>query len=116
MSEMPQSPDDSATPTADGADGADFPVTHDEAQSRFVVELDGETAVAEYHRHEDEVHFTHTIVPPPLEGQGVGSVLARTALDWAVAQGLTIVPLCGFIAAYVRRHDEYQPHVAQPRP
>jgi hypothetical protein len=111
MSDMPEMFDTSET--ADMAGNADVQVTHDEAQSRFVVELDGERALAAYKRREDEVHFTHTEVPPSFEGRGVGSALAKTALDWAVAERLSIVPRCGFIAAYVKRHAEYQPHVAE---
>lgn len=105
MSEMSHTPETPGT--------AEFPVTHDARQSRFVVEHDGETAVAEYRRRGDEVHFTHTLVPPSLEGQGVGSALARAGLDWAVAEGLVIVPHCHFIADYVRRNDAYRPHVAE---
>ena len=89
----------------------DIQVTHDQAQSRFAAELDGETAVAEYQRAGKEVRFTHTEVPPAFEGRGVGSQLARTALDWAVAEQLAIVPHCRFIAAYVQRHPQYHGHV-----
>jgi predicted GNAT family acetyltransferase len=89
----------------------DIQVTHDQAASRFAAELDGETAVAEYQRAGREVRFTHTEVPPLFEGRGVGSRLAKTALDWAVGEQLAIVPQCRFIAAYVQRHPEYQQHV-----
>lgn len=102
-----------ATPDAAGQTGTpDLHVTHDPAQSRFAIALDGGQAVAEYQRAGREVRFTHTEVPPAFEGQGVGSRLAKDALDWAVGEGLTIVPQCPFIADYVKRHPEYQQHVA----
>ena len=88
-------------------------VTHQPKASRFVVELDGEQAIAQYDRHDREVHFTHTEVPAAFEGKGVGSQLAKSALDWAVAEGLTIVPRCAFIASYLKRHAEYHQHVAK---
>ena len=88
-------------------------VTHQPQQSRFVVEFDGEIAEAAYHRQGREVHFTHTEVPAAFEGKGVGGELAKTALDWAVGEGLQIVPQCAFIAAYVKRHRQYQEHVPE---
>ena len=90
-----------------------FTVTHRPEESRFVVDLDGEQAEAAYQRHGREVHFTHTEVPAAFEGKGVGSRLARTALDWAVGEQLAIVPQCRFIAAYVKGHEQYHEHVPE---
>src|SRR5690606_17493780 len=50
---------------------------------------------------------THTVVETAAEGRGVGSALARTALDAARAEGLRVVPQCPFIAAYIARHPDY---------
>jgi predicted GNAT family acetyltransferase len=36
----------------------------------------------------------------------VGSQLVRGALDDLRARGLRVVPLCPFVAAYLRRHPE----------
>lgn len=52
--------------------------------------------------------FMHTEVPESLEGQGVGSALVRGALEHAREQGYGVAPLCPFVAAYIRRHPEYQ--------
>ncbi len=43
-----------------------------------------------------------------LEGSGVGESLARTGLEWARERELRVVPVCPFVAAYVRRHPEYE--------
>jgi len=53
------------------------------------------------------VVLTHTQVDPAHEGKGVGGELARGALDLIRASGQQIVPLCPFVAAYLRRHPEY---------
>jgi predicted GNAT family acetyltransferase len=50
--------------------------------------------------------FTHSEVDPAYEGQGYGSRLAREALEDAKRQGLQVIPMCPFIAAYIRRHPE----------
>jgi predicted GNAT family acetyltransferase len=51
--------------------------------------------------------FLHMGVPPALEGRGIGSALVRAGLSYAREQGYHIVPLCSFVAAYLRRHPEY---------
>ena len=42
------------------------------------------------------------------EGQGIGGTLARAALDFARAEKLKVVPMCQFIAAFIKRHHEYR--------
>lgn len=77
--------------------------------SRYEVWAGGELAgYTRYRLHDDRVTFTHTEIDPGHEGQGLGTQLARAALDDVRARGLMIVPQCPFIAGYIRRHrDEY---------
>jgi uncharacterized protein len=75
----------------------------------------GAVAFAAYALHGREIVFTHTEVPAALEGHGVGSRLARAALDDARRRGLAVVPRCPFIAAYIRRHPEYRDLVPEAR-
>ncbi len=82
-------------------------VENNEAAHRFEAKVDGDVALVAYRRSGDRIIFTHTEVPEALEGRGLGSKLAHTALDFARAQKLTVVPLCPFVAAYIRRHREY---------
>lgn len=51
--------------------------------------------------------LVHTDVDPAFEGRGLGSRLIGGALADIRARGLLFVPLCPFVAAYVRRHPEY---------
>lgn len=83
-------------------------VRRNDDRTRYELTVDGQLAVSEYNRLANAAMFTHTEVPEVLEGQGVGSVLARGALDDVRAQGLTVIPLCPFVAAFMRRHKEYQ--------
>ena len=89
------------------ADTPAVTVRHEPDAHRFVADLDGEEAVAEYWPDGRTVTFTHTEVPPAFEGRGVGSALARAALDHARAEGLEVVPQCPFILAWVKRHRDY---------
>ena len=84
-------------------------VTDHPQESRYAAELDGAPAGFAAYRLEGEVvTFTHTVVDPAFEGHGVGSALARTALDDARRRGLTVVPRCPFIAGWIAKHPDYQ--------
>lgn len=89
------------------AETPEINVVNNEAENRFEVQLGAEIAVAEYMREESSIVFTHTFVPTEFEGRGIGSLLARTALDFAREKHLRVVPLCPFIAGYIREHQEY---------
>lgn len=95
-------------------DTQDITFTNNIDESRYEVSIDGERAgfSAYTRRGEDHIVFTHTEVDPELEGQGVGSRLAKYALDEARAQGLRVVARCPFISAYIERHPEYGDLVA----
>ena len=58
------------------------------------------------------VVLVHTDVDNSVEGSGVGSALVAGALDDIRSRGLRVVPVCPFVAAYIRRHPEYSPLVA----
>jgi len=85
----------------------DVDVQHLPDQHRFQTVVDGSTAFLTYEREGDTVAMTHTIVPPELEGQGLASKIVHAALDHARAEHLSVVPLCPFVASYLRRHPEY---------
>ncbi|CAN5266334.1 GNAT family N-acetyltransferase [soil metagenome] len=74
---------------------------------RFELAVDGHTAKAWYRLAPGIITFTHTDVPKELEGRGIGSRLARAGLDHARAEGLKVVPLCPFVAAWIGKHPEY---------
>lgn len=56
--------------------------------------------------------LVHAEVDPDLEGQGLGSVLARDTLADLRDRGLKMRPLCPFVRAYVQRHPEVADLVA----
>lgn len=77
-----------------------------EAQ-RFELWVDDTLAgFAQYVRRGGRLVFTHTEIDPSFGGRGLGGVLAGAALDAARAQGVKVVPLCPFIAAYIDKHPE----------
>jgi uncharacterized protein len=90
-------------------------VRHNEAAGRFESDTGAGTAVLEYRRKPHSITFVHTEVPPEVEGKGIGGELVHAALEYARAQQLQVIPLCPFVAAYIRRHKEYLEDVAPER-
>ena len=86
----------------------DITVQNNADRSRYEAFVDGD--LAGYAAYRDTARgrvFTHTSVDPDYEGHGVGSALARGALDDVRAQGIPTVVRCPFITDYIRRHPEY---------
>lgn len=83
-------------------------IKHNPAKNRFELEIDSHLAVLEYRLDDTTISFTHTGVPSELGGRGLGGQLARAGLDYARAEGLSVVPLCSFVAAYIQKKPEYQ--------
>ncbi len=87
-------------------------VTRNELKRRFEVEVGGQTAFLNYRVDSGAMTLTHTEVPSRLEGRGLGTELARTALQYASQSGLKVHPQCPFVASYIQNHPEYQNLVA----
>lgn len=94
-------------PPNDSPEATSINVKHEPERSRYSATVDGAVAVASYHRHGNVIAFTHTEVPPEIEGRGVASALARRALEDARAAGNQVIPACEFFAHYMSEHPEY---------
>ena len=83
-------------------------VTHNPEENRFELTLDGHLAVLDYIMMDDIIIFTHTGVPPEIEGGNVGVKLVETGLEYARQNGLGVRSKCWFVSKYLRRRPEYQ--------
>ena len=80
----------------------------DAASHRFKLSAGTAVAVLDYREHDARtLEYYHTFVPPPMRGRGVASRLVAHALRHALEHGLTVIPTCPFVAAFIRRHPEY---------
>lgn len=88
-------------------------VRHNESAQRFEAELNGQMALLEYRRYPQAIAYTHTEVPEAFQGRGIGAELVKAALAYAREQKLPVIPLCTFVAGYLRRHPEYHDAVQE---
>lgn len=100
-------------------------IVDNQERSRYEATIDGQVVgYSEYKLTPNLVVFTHTEVDPAYEGMGVGSALARRALDDTRSQGIRqVLPLCPFVKSWIARHPSYtdlvfgrQPTMAENEP
>lgn len=83
-------------------------VRDDAGESAYLISVDGApVGRAEYRTIEDRRVFTHTEVDEEFSGMGLANRLVNFALEDMKERDSSIVPLCPFFAAYIRRHPEY---------
>lgn len=75
---------------------------------RFEIQVDGAAAgFAVYHVRGGRYFFVHTEIDEAYGGRGLGSSLARGALDAVRERGAKVLPLCPFIGAWIDKHPDY---------
>lgn len=77
-------------------------------RSRFELEEDGHVAFANYRREGDVLVIPHVEAPPELRGGGAAGRLMQGVMETVRAQGLKVVPTCGYAAAWIKRHKEFE--------
>jgi predicted GNAT family acetyltransferase len=83
-------------------------VVENTALGRFELIENGLTAWADYRRQDDRLVIPHVEAHPDLRGTGAAGRVMEGVLKIARRDGLKVVPLCGYAAAYIRRHKEHQ--------
>ncbi|MBN8503501.1 MAG: N-acetyltransferase [Burkholderiales bacterium] len=89
------------------------------SEGRFELCIDGQACELDYRRVGDRVVFTHTGVPPALQGRGLAAELVMSGLQWARQEQLKVVPACSYVARYIDRHPQWQDLLdggADPKP
>ena len=88
----------SAAPTVERVD----------ARHRYEILVDGKRAGLTAYRDRGEQRvFFHTEVDDAYAGQGLASQLVQQALTDVRAAGKRIVPVCSYVAAFLKRHEEF---------
>lgn len=87
---------------------ADVNIVDNSAEKRYETTVNGKLAHLKYMPAGSSRALVHTEVPSELEGQGIGSALAKFALEDARENDRTVIVTCPFVIGYLRRHPEYQ--------
>ena len=75
---------------------------------RFETEVGSKTAFLNYRIASQVITFTHTEVPSSINGRGIGTALVKAGLDYAIEQGLRVIPQCSFVADFIQIHPQFQ--------
>lgn len=88
--------------------GSGVTIQDNPARSRFELDVDGQVVFATYRRHGPVLVINHVEAPLHLRGTGAAGRLMQGVVDLARAEGLKVAPMCGYAAAWIRRHKEHR--------
>ena len=78
-------------------------------RERYEISIDGEVVgFSAYRARRGLIAFIHTEVDERFQGRGLGERLIRFALEDARARGLSVLPFCPFVKAFIERHHEFE--------
>lgn len=79
-----------------------------DTQQRYEIFLDGNRAgIAAYASRGEQRIFFHTEVDGAYARRGVAAQLVEHALGDTRASGKRIVPVCPYVARFLKRHEEF---------
>lgn len=81
-------------------------VEDDVRNSKFVLHEQGATAYADYRRDPGVLNIKYVFAPEELRGTGAAGRLMEGIVAVARSEDLKIHPICGYAAAWLRRHAE----------
>jgi uncharacterized protein len=84
------------------------PTTVAAESDRFTIAVEGQQAgLTEFAERDGQRIFTHTEVDDNFEGRGLATILVDEALKATRDAGLRIVAVCPIVAAFVKKHHEF---------
>ena len=83
-------------------------IIHNEAENRFETWIDDQLSKLDYMQDGNSIVMTHVGVYPEHRGQGIAGKLTQVALEYAKEKSLRVIPMCPYIAAYIRRNTRYE--------
>jgi predicted GNAT family acetyltransferase len=82
-------------------------VSHNPTERRFEAWINGHLSKLDYIQDGRNFVITHVGVYPELRGQGIAGKITQVSLEYAREHDLRVIPMCGYAAAYIRKHPEY---------
>jgi predicted GNAT family acetyltransferase len=81
-------------------------ITDNSQENRFETIIDGRLAELTYSVDGERLVLLHTGVPDELGGRGLAGELVKAATRRAVADDLTIVPMCSYARTWLEKHPD----------
>lgn len=78
------------------------------AAKQYELVVEGKKPRIKYIAVKDKIYLTHTEVPKELEGKGLASKMVLMVLEDIKSRNLTLIPMCPFVAMYIKRHPEWR--------
>jgi predicted GNAT family acetyltransferase len=89
-------------------------VVDEPGANRYVIDADAErVGLLSYRIDGDQIALVHTEIQSAVARRGLGSELVAFALNDARSRGLSVLPRCPFVRAYIKQHPEYRDLVPQ---
>jgi uncharacterized protein len=82
-------------------------IVHNPAENRFETWIDGRLAKLDYTEDGNTIVMTHVGVPQEFRGHGVAGRITQAGLEYAKTKSLRVLPICPYVAAYIRRNPQY---------
>jgi len=94
-------------------------VANSPQRQRYEINVDDELAgFSEYLDNGDQRIFYHTEIGESFAGRGLASTLIHAALSDTRALDKRVVPVCQFVAKYLKKHHDFDDGIdpVTPRP
>ena len=82
-------------------------VIHNPAENRFEMWIEGQLSKLDYTENGNTIVMLHVGVPVEYRGHGVAGKITQAGLEYAKTKSLRVIPMCSYVAAYIRSHPEY---------
>ncbi len=79
--------------------------TDNKSSNRFEYHTDGTFAFANYRTKDHTLYIDYVEAPMELRGTGAASTLMGEIMTHAHAHKLEVIPICGYAAAWMKRHE-----------
>ncbi len=83
-------------------------VVKNEINHRFELEVNGFIAFVDYKERGSVITLIHTEAPAELQGTGAARALVEKTLQYLEENHFTLIPLCPFVFAYIRKNPEWK--------
>lgn len=85
-----------------------LPLVKNTEDKRFELKVGDYTAFIDYKEHDGKIWLIHTESPEELQGKGAATAVIEKTLSYIEDNGYKLIPLCPLVAAYLKKHPEWE--------